>query len=63
MPERISEKSYEEQGIEKTPTKHEGHNSQTKEKHLTKQLRSKTELKSNIKITKKRLIIRSTMTL
>lgn len=27
MPERISEKSYEEQGIEKTPTKHEGHNS------------------------------------
>lgn len=32
MPERISEKSYEEQGIEKTPTKHEGHNSQTKER-------------------------------
>ncbi len=32
MPERISEKSYEEQGIEKTPTKHEGRNSQTKER-------------------------------
>lgn len=32
MPERISEKSYEEQGIEKTPTQHEGHNSQTKER-------------------------------
>ena len=32
MPERISKKSYEEQGIEKTPTKHEGHNSQTKER-------------------------------
>ncbi|QLL71058.1 MobQ family relaxase [Lactobacillus sp. 3B(2020)] len=32
MPERISEKSYKEQGIEKTPTKHEGHNSQTKER-------------------------------
>lgn len=32
MPERISEKSYEKQGIEKTPTKHEGHNSQTKER-------------------------------
>ena len=34
MPERISEKSYEEQGIEKTPTKHEGHNSQTKERKV-----------------------------
>lgn len=64
MPERISEKSYEEQGIEKTPTKHEGHNSQTKErKAFNEAVKEQDRTKSNIKITKKRLIIRSTLTL
>ena len=48
MPERISEKSYEEQGIEKTPTKHEGHNSQTKERKAVKeQDRTKKQYQNN----------------
>ena len=56
MPERISEKSYEEQGIERhQPSTKDTIVKPKKEKHLTKQLRSKTELKSNIKITKKKI--------
>ena len=52
MPERISEKSYEEQGIEKTPTKHEGHNSQTKErkafnKAIKEQNKTKKQYQNN----------------